>query len=220
MIDLLIERLSSIFNFDNCGIIVYGSNIYSDYKKSDLDFCIIVEDKECINKLELEQTIRKFHIDNNLEIDEEVPFSNKLLYSFFELENISTTLFPFQNEHGDYEINDISKEANYLCSERMHLRLLVNILTTDNRVYTNNIQIKNFIKMNSNKVKMKMIDSIVNFYNKQRDVNTILNLMYENPYTKSCGEDYLGYKKGNMYKEDYLKKWITDVINMKDDNNI
>lgn len=65
-------------------MIFYGSNIY-DSNSSDLDVCILVNNiSEKEKKDIILQTIR-YHEENGLKLDEEVPYENKLIYTIFEV---------------------------------------------------------------------------------------------------------------------------------------
>ena len=109
-------------------IIIYGSNIYN-VNSSDLDLCLILNYRtEKLDDSIIEFT-KKFHKDNNLKLDEEVPYKNKLIYTFNELED-SIKNSPFYLNEKPI-IKDIVKDSDFLSSLEMKKRLLINILTTD-----------------------------------------------------------------------------------------
>ena len=97
----------------------------------------------------------------------------------------------------------------------MHYRLLLNILSTDNKIITDNKELKQFINLKSEQVKIKMLKAVVNYFKPDEiDIYKITSLLYENPLTGKEGEEYLGYKKGNKNKEKYLENWVKKYINI------
>ena len=188
-------------------MIFYGSNIY-DSNSSDLDVCILVNNiSEKEKKDIILQTIR-YHEENELKLDEEIPYENKLIYTISEVKKILSTN-PFKK--GDkYFISDIKKDNEFLSSKEMKTRLLLNILTTDHLVIGKNInQIKEFEEL-AWKI---ILESIIGFNNlKKITVENILYLMYRNQYSGAEGEYYLGYKKNNINKEIYLKNKIQEYL--------
>ena len=185
-------------------IIIYGSNIYNE-SNSDLDICLIVD--KCSEKIknEIICSTKKFHEDNGLKIDEEVPFDNKLIYTYEEIENVLANP-PFYN-NGEVVINKIVKTKEFLSSEEMKKRLLLNILTTDHLTIGNS----------TIEFEKKAFDIIVNviikYYNlKNPTVNQLLNCMYVNQFDGSEGEMYLGYKKNYKEKEQYLIDKLKEYV--------
>ena len=120
------------FNELNPIVIYYGSNIYNE-SCSDLDLCLIFKKK--LSKVVQQKLINKtieFQKNNNLRIDEEIPFTNKLVYTIDEIEDIFINS-PFI-ENGKYKLDDIVKSKEFLSSTIMKKRLMLNILTTDHKV--------------------------------------------------------------------------------------
>ncbi len=186
-------------------IIIYGSNIYN-ISSSDLDVCLIVNKSDSKIKEKLINETINFHKLNGLKIDEEIPFDNKLIYTWDEiLCTLSNSPF-YQN--GKYEIKDIIKSKEFLTSNEMKQRLLLNILTTDH------IAIGKDIEKYEKKAFSIIVNTIIKYYNLNNpSYLEILDCMYSNKYTGSEGEMYLGYKKKYQQKEDYLIKKINEVLN-------
>ncbi|ANC23017.1 hypothetical protein CN300_10430 [Bacillus thuringiensis] len=192
---------------DKLLIIGYGSNIYMEEKNSDFDVCIIdysgiltIEETSLLTDLTL-----NFHKENGLKIDEEVPFSNKLIFNKQEISQIFNKN-PFINENGIFEINDVIKTNEFLSSPEMKKRLFLNIFTTDRLVISGNIFIEKVFEFYSWKI---VIEAITHKY-MLNDLNyeVVEKLLYSNPYTSKEGEWYLGYKKNNIYKERYITEGV------------
>lgn len=194
-------------NFGNIiiSIIIYGSNIYNE-NSSDLDVCIIIKNysKE-IEKELIEKTIA-FHKNNNLKIDEEIPFTNKLLYTKNEIEK--TLLSPPFYHNNKIIIKDIVKSKEFLESKEMKQRLILNILTSDH------ITIGESTVKLEKKAMSVMINLVCRYYNLHNpNIEEILNYLYKNPITKNYGEMYLGYKENHPNKKIYLINKIKEIIN-------
>ena len=183
-------------------VIFYGSNIY-DCSSSDLDLCLIVEDE--LTQKEKEQlifTTKNFQKSKNLKIDEEIPFSNKLIYTKKEVENVFTDS-PFRNSKGEYIYHDIVKSKEFLNSPEMKKRLFLNILTTDHKSSGKVINDKYY----EEKAWFEILTMLHNvFESNLKDINIILDNLYVNPVNFLAGEMYLGYKLANPNKKRYLKK--------------
>ena len=72
------DMLNNCFPNKIRSVIIYGSNIYNE-SSSDLDACVIIDDKdvEIIGDI-IKKTI-DFHRSHNLKIDEEIPHENKII---------------------------------------------------------------------------------------------------------------------------------------------
>lgn len=210
-------EIQNLVSLNKAVVIVYGSNVYGK-NKSDLDVCIIL-DKDVVAASYIKKLIKitkKFHIKNNLSLDEEIPFYNKLVYSFIELENIIKR-FPFSNKKN---ISRIIKSKEFLKSELMHKRLLINILTTDHRIITNSKELKDKILNCKKALEDLLLETMIRVYKLEKiNTDSILQLLYFNPDEKIDGEDYLGYKNNYEEKEEYLKKWINQAILRRELNN-
>lgn len=185
-------------------IIIYGSNIYNE-SSSDLDVCLIVrENNDKFQKSVIDETL-KFHLKNNLKVDEEIPHTNKLIYTIEEIEETLNNPPFFDN--GKVVIHDIIKNKSFLSSKEMKQRLLMNILTTDHLsvgASTKQYEIRAF------KIMLNVIMTYFNIDNNSEE--EILECMYRNKYTGAVGEMYLGYKKNYQEKEKYLRRKIHEAL--------
>jgi len=193
-------------------IIFYGSNIYN-LSSSDLDICIILENIDDVRINDFIKYTIEFQKENNLKIDEEIPFTNKLIYTWNEIQEMF--LFSPFVQNGKYIINDIEKTKKFLSSREMKYRLLLNILTTDHKVLFDE---KNLVKGYELRAWDIILDAIINYF-KIEDVSeeNILTHLYENQITQANGENYLGYKKGKKEKEEYLKQQVVSNLKRRGD---
>lgn len=127
----------------NLGIIIYGSNVFKA-NSSDLDVCIIGDNICEEDKKTIKEKVIEFHNKHNLRIDQEVPYENKLVFSYQEIKEAIID-HPFM-EKGITIINPILKTKEFLASEEMRKRLIINILTTKHISINCNHIIKTFEK--------------------------------------------------------------------------
>ena len=93
------------------GIIIYGSNIFEEIS-SDLDLCIVGENITEQEKREIKEMVIQFHNSNKLKLDDEVPYNNKLFFSYEEIIN-AIIYNPFIID-GKINIRKIQKEEHVL----------------------------------------------------------------------------------------------------------
>lgn len=198
------ELIKNKFSDKVISIIIYGSNIYNE-NNSDLDVCLItIENTPELQENIISETL-KFHLKYNLKVDEEIPYSNKLIYTVDEIESALNNPPFFYN--GRVVINDIIKTKEFLSSKEMKQRLLLNILTTDHLTIG-----ESTIDYESRALKI-ILNTIVTYFEiNDNSENEILDCMYRNKYTGAYGEMYLGYKKNHPEKEKYLRKKIHEAL--------
>ena len=185
-------------------IIFYGSNIYDD-NSSDLDVCVIVRKNNPQLQEKIINETLKFHLIHNLRIDDEVPHTNKLVYTIDEIEE--TLNNPPFYENGIVVIHDIVKNMQFLSSKEMKQRLLLNILTTDH------LTVGESTKDYEIRALRIILDVIINYFKiDDKSETEILECMYQNKYTGATGEMYLGYKKDHKEKDKYLRKKIHEIL--------
>lgn len=186
-------------------IIIYGSNIYSE-NSSDLDVCLIVDKINPQLKRKIISETLKFHSEYKLKIDDEIPHTNKLIYTIDELEETLRDS-PFL-EDGKTIIRDIVKSKDFLSSKKMKQRLLLNILTTDHLTIGDST-------IDYEERAFKIILNAITDYFKvdNKSEEEILECMYTNKYTGSSGEMFLGYKRNYPEKERYLREKIHKILN-------
>lgn len=186
-------------------IIGYGSNIYEHEVNSDLDVCI-VDPQNTLNTSEKDMLVDKtilFHKENGLKLDEEVPLNNKLVFNNKDISSIFNKN-PFTNQEGVFEIKDIVKTRDFLTSDEMKQRLFLNIFTTERQVIFGDRYMEKVFEFYSWKIIIEAI--IKNYMLQDIDPEIIGKLLYRNPNTNKEGEWYLGYKRNNERKQQYIRE--------------
>lgn len=178
-------------------ILMYGSTVYGKVSH-DLDISFIVKR---FNQNEYEQIKARtieFQTSHNMKLDQEVPYSSKLVYTDSEVECMLGNT-PFQKVNGIYVISPIKKTPEFLGSKEMKYRLLLNILTTRSILLQGN-------KAKIEDYKQKAWDLLVRVivsYNQlsEIDIDHFLKLLYRDEKTCQEGEMFLGYKTNIKQKQ-------------------
>lgn len=194
--------------------VLYGSTVFG-VDSSDLDMCFI-RDKDLTNndmKILKKMTI-DYHMSNNLQLDDEVPYERKLIYTYDFLNQTIKDL-PFPMVSNRFIIPKIIKSKEFLSSVEMKKRLILNILTVKHLIFTGNPDI---LKPYEQTAWKKMIDVIISYANlNEFTLEEIMNCFIMDPYNELDGEMYLGYKTNNInkikYLHDSLQKYLIALTN-------
>lgn len=189
------------------GIIIYGSNIFEEIS-SDLDLCIVGENITEQEKREIKEMVIQFHNSNKLKLDDEVPYNNKLFFSYEEI--INAIIYNPFIINGKINIRKIQKDKQFLSSIEMRKRLIINILTTKHIMINCDISKMQIAKNMAWDLILKVIIEYSSIKTLEPDV--ILKNLYYDSKNNVEGEMFLGYKKGNMKKEEYLLKEIKQAL--------
>lgn len=185
-------------------VCVYGSYAASDFKEdSDLDICIATSEYSQKDFRIIKNYIIKLHIKYGLKIDEEVPYENKLLISYKDIED-SIMLEPFL-EKKKYSVKLIANNKTILKSRQVRLRLILNILTTPNVfIYGNKLKYK-ILKRESEQAIIKLAHGLSG---KTKPETKDLFKVLTTGENGTSGRSYLGYKTERKEIATYLKKII------------
>lgn len=123
-------RISAVFAGRNYFACVYGSYATEEHTAlSDLDFFIALEECTDSDMAAAKGLAFAFFEQHGLAIDNEVPFENKLVVTYADTQH-AVQLDSFV-VHGDsVEIPPIEKTAEFLASDAVRWRLILNALTT------------------------------------------------------------------------------------------
>lgn len=178
-------------------ILLYGSTVYGKIS-SDLDISFIVkrynkEEYEKIRDLTIE-----FQKRHNMDLDAEVPYSSKLIYTQQDVEYMLRNS-PFRIENGMYRITPIEKTNEFLGSKEMKYRLLLNILTTRSLLLIGDSRRISEYCQRAWDLLVKIIVS----YNQltEIDIDEFIRLLQRDKKTEQDGEMFLGYKTNIPQKQ-------------------
>ena len=181
----------------NPDILLYGSTVYGKIS-SELDISFIVKkyDKEEYEKIK--NLTMEFQRKHGMNLDEEVPYSSKLVYTDADVEDMLKNS-PFKKVNGIYRITPIEKTPEFLGSKEMKYRLLLNILTTRSLLLQGDTQKIDTYKQKAWDLLVKIIIS----YNElsEIDLDHFIQLLYKDEKTNQDEEMFLGYKTNIKQKQ-------------------
>jgi predicted nucleotidyltransferase len=123
----------SVDESDDIFVCIYGSSVYKpEISTSDIDFLVAgsTERISQIDTQDLAAFVTELHIREGKEIDTEVPYCNKLTYSFDFLNRALMYEGFSQNGDGHLYVPRVVKTTEFLGSQAIKLRLAANALTT------------------------------------------------------------------------------------------
>ncbi|KAM0255437.1 hypothetical protein ACHAQJ_005737 [Trichoderma viride] len=136
------DRIYSLFEGQEYVAVLYGSSAYDDaLLLSDMDLMVFAPESIALGVLRnaLENVFRSVMAEEDIAMDSEVPFERKLLVSNPFAENAIAEAGIYINENG--YIPSICKTLEYLMSDEMLQRLVLNVLTTPIKIISGRPQI-------------------------------------------------------------------------------
>ncbi len=195
-------KIKKIFGALDPIIILYGSSIRG-VANSDFDVCTIMHfyDEQVVKTIK-DLTI-EFHKSNGLQVDNEVPFDNKIIYSFSDIEKMLSEP-PFPKYNGKFILKPMEKNPEYLSTHEVKLRLLLNVLTTYSVVLTGNELIIQHYKDAAWELIIELMYSYMDY--KPLSIEQFVESLCKNPFGVQAGENFLGYDKNDIKLSDHLSK--------------
>ena len=192
-----IEYMSGETKKTNPDILLYGSTVYGKIS-SDLDVSFIVKKYKKDDYQRIKQLTIECQKKHNMSLDEEVPYSSKLVYTDSDVENMLKNT-PFRKVNGIYIITPIEKTPEFLSSKEMKYRLLLNILTTRSLTLQGDDKKIDNYRQKAWDLLVKVIIS----YNElsEVDLDHFIQLLYRDEKTDRRGEMFLGYKTNIKQKQ-------------------
>lgn len=222
ILERYVEIVEKICENEHPTIITYGSNLHGDMK-SDLDICVLLDEPENVRKKLIKETVCFFKREK-LPLDKEIPYERKLTYSYQEVDEIlSDNIFLFFD---NILCLDIDKNKEFLNSNYMRDRLLINIFTSLHKVVAGD---DIYVDLCEKKAWEIILEMIVYYFNLSSDIpiENYLSYLFKNAKTNKSGEEYLGYKQDSGVKDQYLlsmlKKnvplFLAKVVNLAENIN-
>lgn len=205
----LSTRIDDLMKNKNYLALVYGSSVYKDNPfKSDVDVLIAVKDSYCTVSLrtKLKKIVTDIHKKYNLPIDDEIPFSQKLLVPFSEIDK-AISCCGMDAVNGRVIIKPVEKTKSFLSSRCMKLRLIHNALTTCGMVLCGNT--KKYFALRKKAMKTLIWMLAHQLPRGGFAFADLLKVLYSDG--KNEGEYYLGYKK-NALVSNLLENEVRDFF--------
>jgi hypothetical protein len=187
-------------------VCAYGSNVYgAESDSSDFDyFCATSHEKGAAYSQRLGEFTLRLHKQYGREIDEEVPFANKLTYTFAELDD-AVLLVPFEADGIFLRVPPVRKTPEFLASKEIKLRLALNALTTPNNILANDSSVaskySNTAELSATLLGIGLLSGKIF---RTTDIQEMLCISSEG----KSGEMFLGYKTDHQPVMEKLDKII------------
>lgn len=148
--------------------------------------------------------IVKYHVENDLIQDEEVPYDNKLVVSYDDI-NKAVQLRGLSEKNGRIIIPPIIKEASFLTSLRVRYRLLFNALTSPHDFFGKDIETYRALRTIAENQLVRVALDLLGSRNAVT-VESLRESLFRNQKGEE-GEMFMGYKRNPRSVEH-----ITDII--------
>jgi hypothetical protein len=205
-IKLVNKKLPTFFNDGFC--IIYGSTaIGSAANNSDLDVMFCKQSFTIYEYSKLLSLLVSFHAENDLVLDSEVPYQNKLCITFDDCTTASK--LTFVNENTDCKVYPIVKSKQFLGSEILRYRLILNIFTTPHLYFGSSKYHQ--IKSNMHKALCRLCLIIAD---NELDLTDLVNNLVMCKITGATREDFLGYKNKLEIRSHLEQIIFTELIDM------
>lgn len=186
-------------------VLVYGSYASGHYRNtSDVDVFIVVEQYNNKDFTKSLNFLTDLHVRYNLKIDNEVPYTNKLIVSYKDVMH-AIALDPFTHKEEGYHIPPIRKSKKFLSSQEIRWRLILNALTSPHLfIYGNKEKYLSF----KNDMEKSIVRLALGLMGAQKPtVKNLTKILLTSAHGEK-GEMYLGYKKERKEVVEYLKSLI------------
>jgi len=188
--------------------LVYGSAAYKmNNEKSDIDFFIVCD---AYNEQELDEVVNfviELHKKYNIALDNEVPFSRKVLFSKSDFED-AIEGGGFIIKEGKFTLPPVVKNKEFLDSSRMGKRLVLNALTSPNILIGGD---REYYRQSSKKAFTNLVKIIYSAFNlKNIELEGFIKLIMGKG--KKSGENFLGYKNFRVVY-DFLENNLRPYFN-------
>jgi predicted nucleotidyltransferase len=199
----------AIFNRKNTLAILYGSSLESRKDAHDVDVSIIVPDYTSDKLNKIANTAMDLHLKYGFRLDFDVPYKNKILYS---LEDVSRAISAkaFLKKNGKFVIDPIKMEEEFLESDSMKDRLLLNVLTTKNKLlFGDRIFFKKITKLAWATI-VRVVFS--NSNNHGLSKSEFIELLGGDCAAGKQYKSYLGYDLRNSLIRNHLEKVVDELF--------
>ena len=193
------------FNPKECFLCVYGSYASGHFtSESDADMFVGVKEYDLSTFKSFRDFIHELHVFHNLKLDDEVPYENKIMITYEDIQN-AVLLKAFIKEEEQYFVPTIIKSKEFLASKEIRWRLALNALTTPHECIFGNRQSYLDFKGAAEKSIMYLAHGLSQKH--EPTSNDIFKALVAGPEGEE-GELYLGYKIDRPKVLSYLNELI------------
>lgn len=190
-------------------VLVYGSYASNDFTdKSDLDLFIATDKHNLTDFKKVCDFVVDLHTINDLKINEEVPYENKLIVSYQDATD-ALDLRAFIKKGSKYIIPPVTADKGFLASKEVRFRIILNALTSPNQFICGNKNKYNLLKQKAEKKIIKLAYGLTE--KNKITQEEIISILLRGANGEKSG-DYLGYRDQRPKVIKYLKKLISHNI--------
>lgn len=174
-------------------VCIYGSFSTSHFRQeSDLDIVFATETPNELDFTRIQDFVIYEHEKYGLEIDQEVPYRNKLLVSYEDIKQAASLNVFNVNNDDVFAVPEITDDIEFLSSIDARKRLLLNALTTPHDFMCGNQEAYSSLKAECEKSMLRLAHGIGGIAIKSTD--DLMNVLLSRNEDASSGRAYLGYK--------------------------
>ncbi|MDE0267556.1 MAG: nucleotidyltransferase domain-containing protein [Acidimicrobiaceae bacterium] len=204
----LTEILTEALDAHESMAFVYGSYAYGiEGDTSDVDVLIVSDAYDSSSLQELIKLIVEFHREWGLALDDEVPFERKLVATFEDMTLASSGKF-LLGDDGEARLSRVVKTKEFLESEELRLRLLLNAITGRTIQLVGDRQTLLQLQMDARSLWLKLLPELVSLSDEWTIPEFVRKLIGRG---RVSGELFLGFKDHPVINS-YLNKVFLEVV--------
>jgi len=186
-------------------VCVYGSYMSGHHtEKSDMDMFIAIETRDEEDFKKVRDFLVDLHIRYGLNLDDEVPYENKILVSYTDIQR-AIALDSFIKNGERYRVPLVKKDKGFLSSLEIRWRLILNALTSPHECIYGNKELYTMFKNGAEESIVRLARGIIR--NSRPTPRELLRVLMFGANGEE-GEMYLGYKKEHSAVIEYLENII------------
>lgn len=191
----------------------YGSYATDSFHpSSDIDIFFAAEEVTPEDITAVTSFMIQYHLENGLARDEEVPYENKLMVSYNDV-NQAANLAGLDQNGMQIVVPKVIKDASFLSSLKVRFRLLFNALTSPHQFIGRDYQAYSIFKDVAERNLFKLAKALSNG-TVDLNLGNLIEALLQSPNGEE-GELFLGYKK-NKKTIDYLKGVLAKFLKEKE----
>ncbi len=193
-------------------VCLYGSHLTNKANvHSDIDIFIALPKYTKTDLKIIKKFIINYHIKNKLELDNEVPYANKLLITYSDLDK-AVKLGGLSIENGKLIVPPIIKTKKFLSSKKVKLRLAFNALTSPHKFFGTDLD--QYFKMKEFAESNLFYLSKTFTIKKKLSINNLVETLIKGADGET-GELYLGYKSHPL-----VLKYLNNIIKIENQRSV
>lgn len=186
-------------------VCIYGSYASGNYTEaSDLDMFVAIGNHRSEDFEKIRDFLIDLHVRYELRLDDEVPYENKLIISYEDIQD-AIALKSFVKNGVRYHVPMVEKKKEFLSSPEIRWRLILNALTSPHECVCGNSDVYARFRIDAEKSLIRLARGLT--ATETPSIDEILEALTSGE-NKEEGEMYLGYKKEREDVIKYLKELI------------